>query len=92
MYSNFLEQEKIKQAILQFTVNLVGVLLIGVGYLNFLLLKPYARHVFSSMDFLKRGHDTQVFWTLALRLALFDNGNLVYFSQSNVKQGQTIFH
>ncbi|KNE61864.1 hypothetical protein AMAG_07136 [Allomyces macrogynus ATCC 38327] len=45
MYS-FLEQEKIKQAIIQFTVNLAGFLLIGVAYLNYVLLKPYARPLF----------------------------------------------
>ncbi|KAI9140217.1 hypothetical protein BKA69DRAFT_540824 [Paraphysoderma sedebokerense] len=41
--STGIEHERLKNAILQFTVNLIGVILIGVLYLNYVLLRPYIR-------------------------------------------------
>ncbi|ORZ36647.1 hypothetical protein BCR44DRAFT_73368 [Catenaria anguillulae PL171] len=41
-----MEADKVKQAILQATINLAGVALVAIVYLNYLLLKPYIRPLF----------------------------------------------
>ncbi|KAI9175769.1 hypothetical protein H9P43_006133 [Blastocladiella emersonii ATCC 22665] len=48
---SFIERDKVRTAILQFTINLAGALLVGVVYLNYLLLKPYARPLFWALIF-----------------------------------------
>ncbi|KAJ1507247.1 hypothetical protein HMI55_000845 [Coelomomyces lativittatus] len=48
---SIIEDEKLRQAILQFTVNLAGLFLLFVIYLNFVLLQPYIRPLFWAIVF-----------------------------------------